>query len=274
VQRQISLVNGTPGTIDPRDRGLAYGDGLFETMAYRDGRIRWLEYHLDRLLLGCGRLAIPAPDRALLQSEIEANYPSDGPAVVKLIVTRGVGARGYRIPEPAIPVRILTIAPWPASPTDDYTRGIVVRTCAARLGENTQLAGLKHLCRLEQVLAQMEIEGTAAREGLVRSSSGYVIGGITSNVFGVRGATLLTPRVTRCGVRGVMRRVVLEHADQVGLTPQEADIAPAELAACDELFVTNAVFGIKPIRALDGKEFAVGAKTRELMALLGVVPDA
>ncbi len=272
--QQISLVNGKPGAVDPRDRGLAYGDGLFETMACRDGRIRWLDHHLDRLLLGCGRLAIPAPDRALLRAEVEAHCPRDAPAVVKLIVTRGVGARGYRIPEPAQPTRILTISPWPALPAADYTRGIVLRTCALRLGENPQLAGLKHLCRLEQVLAQMEIDGTTAQEGLVRSSSGYVIGGISSNVFGVRGDTLVTPRVTRCGVRGVMRRVVLEHAERVGLAAHEADLTPAELAACDELFVTNAVFGIKPVRELDGRAFPVGPKTRELIGLLEVASDA
>ena len=182
--QQISLVNGKRAAVDPRDRGLAYGDGVFETMACRGGHIRWLDHHLDRLILGCGRLAIPAPARAVLRSEIEAHCPRNEAAVVKLIVTRGVGARGYRAPEPAEPTRILTIGPWPDLPPDQYTRGIVVKTCALRLGENPQLAGLKHLCRLEQVLAQMEIEGTPAQEGLVRSSSGYVIGGISSNVFG------------------------------------------------------------------------------------------
>lgn len=272
--QQVSLVNGRPGSVDPRDRGLAYGDGVFETMACRDGRIRWLDYHLDRLLLGCGRLAIPAPDRDLLRDEIRAHCPPGEPAVVKLIVTRGVGPRGYPIPEPAEPTRILTIGPWPRLAADDYTRGIAVRTCALRLGENPQLAGLKHLCRLEQVLAQMEIHGTAAQEGLVRSSSGYVVGGISSNVFAVRAGTLLTPRLHRCGVGGVMRRVVLEHAGEVGLAAREADLLPADLAEADEVFMTNAVFGIKPVRELDGRTFPVGPKTRELIELLGVAPDA
>ena len=272
--QQISLVNGEPGGVDPRDRGLAYGDGVFETMACRDGRIRWLDYHLDRLLLGCGRLAIPAPSRALLRDEIEAHSPRSESAVVKLIVTRGTGARGYAIPEPAEPVRILTIGPWPRFTADDYTRGIIVRTCALRLGENPQLAGLKHLCRLEQVLAQMEIQGTAAQEGLVLSSNGFVVGGVSSNVFAVRDGALLTPRIARCGVKGVMRRVVLEHAGRIGLAAREADLRPSELGDAEELFVTNAVFGIKPVRELDGAAYPVGPKTRELMSLLGVGPNA
>ena len=272
--QQISLVNGKRAAVDPRDRGLAYGDGVFETMACRGGHIRWLDHHLDRLILGCGRLAIPAPARAVLRSEIEAHCPRNEAAVVKLIMTRGVGARGYRAPEPAEPTRILTIGPWPDLPPDQYTRGIVVKTCALRLGENPQLAGLKHLCRLEQVLAQMEIEGTPAQEGLVRSSSGYVIGGISSNVFGVSGGTLLTPRLQRCGVHGVMRRVLLEHAEEAGLTVREADLSPVDIAACEELFVTNAVFGIKPVRELDGRPYAVGPTTRELMTRLGAGPHA
>src|SRR5690606_31080616 len=243
-------------------------------MACRDGRIRWLDYHLDRLLLGCGRLAIPAPDRDLLREEIRAHCPRAEPAVVKLIVTRGTGARGYPIPEPAEPTRILLIGPWPRLTAADYTRGIAVRTCALRLGENPQLAGLKHLCRLEQVLAQMEIQGTAAQEGLVRSSSGYVVGGISSNVFAVSAGTLLTPRLHRCGVRGVMRRVVLEHAGNVGLDARETDLLPSDLAQAEELFVTNAVFGIKPVRELDGRAIPVGPTTRALIALLGVAPDA
>jgi 4-amino-4-deoxychorismate lyase len=271
---RISIVDARAGgRIDPADRGLAYGDGLFETMACRGGRIRWLEHHLDRLLLGCGRLAIPAPDRGALRRELEARCPAKD-AVVKLIVTRGIGARGYRVPEPAEPALILSINPWPALPAAHYTRGISVRTCTLRLGENPQLAGLKHLCRLEQVLAQMEIDGTSAQEGLVRSSSGYVVGGIACNVFGVRGRRLVTPRISRCGVSGVMRRVVLEHAAQVGIEAVESDLVPADLYASDELFVTNAVIGLKPVAQLDGQGFPVGPVTRELMQRVGVRADA
>src|SRR5690606_3773928 len=124
--QQISLGTGGPGGVDPRGRGPAYGDGGCVTMAGRDGRIRWRDCHLDRLLLGCGRLANPAPSRALLRDEIEAHSPRSESAVVKLIVTRGTGARGYAIPEPAEPVRILTIGPWPRFTADDYTRGIIV----------------------------------------------------------------------------------------------------------------------------------------------------
>lgn len=261
------LVNGAPGRVDPLDRGLAYGDGVFETMACRGGRIRRLEHHLDRLVLSCGRLAIPA-DRDALRAEIEASCPP-GDAVVKLIVTRGVGARGYRAPQSPEPTRILSIFPWPDIPAAHYTDGIRLKTCTLRLGENPQLAGMKHLCRLEQVLAQMELEGTDAHEGLVRSSSGLVVSGITSNVFAVQGRSLLTPRLHLCGVRGVMRRAVLAHAGAAGLEPIETDLRLEDLLRSDELFVTSAVAGIRPVNALDGKSFPVGPATRALMDVIG-----
>jgi 4-amino-4-deoxychorismate lyase len=266
------LVNGRQERVDPRDRGLAYGDGLFETMACRSGGIRWIEYHLDRLSYGCRRLAIPVPDRSALRAEILASCPSAGSAVVKLILTRGVGERGYRAPEHAAPTRIVSTASWPDIPTEHYTAGVSLKTCTLRLGENPQLAGLKHLCRLEQVLAQMELAGTDADEGLLRSSSGFVVGGITSNLFAVRRGKLLTPRLARCGVSGVMRRVVLQHAADSFVDAVETDLDRAALLDSEELFITNAVFGIKPVRALDERAFDVGATTRRLMHALGYGP--
>ncbi|MBN1237152.1 MAG: aminodeoxychorismate lyase [Gammaproteobacteria bacterium] len=266
------LVNGRQEQVDPRDRGLAYGDGLFETMACHAGGIRWIEHHLDRVLYGCRRLAIPVFDRNLLRSEILSVCPIAGSAVIKLIVTRGIGERGYRAPEPASPTRIVSTAPWPEIPAEHYTVGVSLKTCTLRLGENPQLAGLKHLCRLEQVLAQMELAGSDAGEGLLRGSSGLVVGGITSNLFAVRDGRLLTPRVNRCGVAGVMRRVVLKHAADTGLDSSEADLDVTALVESEELFITNAVFGIKPVRALDTHEFGVGPTTCRLMRLLGYGP--
>jgi 4-amino-4-deoxychorismate lyase len=143
-----------------------------------------------------------------------------------------------------------------------------VKVCTLRLGENPQLAGLKHLCRLEQVLAQMELAGESAEEGLVRDRSGYVVGGISTNVFAVRGAVLSTPRLTRCGVHGVMRRVVLENAARVGLEPVQGELRLEDLHDSDEVFVTNAVAGIRPVCMLAGRRLGPGPRTRALMDLL------
>lgn len=264
-----SLVNGQPTGVDPADRGLAYGDGLFETMAASDARIRWLDLHLDRLEEGCRRLEIPAPPRSLLAREIEASCPRTGRAVVKIIVTRGPGARGYPPPATATPTRIVTIAPWPDFPESSYRDGIAVRTCALRLAESPALAGIKHLCRLEQVLAQLELRGHAVQQGLLLDASGFVASGTTSNVFIVSGARLATPSLVRCGIKGVMRRVVLEAARALGLDAEERDISPDELLGSDEVFVTNSLFGIWPVASVDGRRFAVGPLTERLMKHLG-----
>jgi 4-amino-4-deoxychorismate lyase len=262
------LVNGQSTGVDPADRGLAYGDGLFETMAASDGRIRWLDLHLERLEEGCRRLEIPAPSRSLLAHEIGANCPAHGRAVVKLIVTRGSGARGYSPPEPATPTRVLGISQWPDYPQSYYRDGISVRTCRLRLAENPALAGIKHLCRLEHVLAQLELRGSAVQQGLLLDASGYVAGGTSSNVFVVAGAELGTPGLARSGIKGVMRRAVLDAARGLGIRATERDIAPAELLAADEVFMTNALFGIWPVTELDGRRFTIGATTRRLMTQL------
>ena len=265
------LVNGRTTGVDPSDRGLAYGDGLFETMAAADGQIRRIELHVDRLTGGCAQLGIPAPDLDQIRQEIAAHCPARGRAVVKLIVTRGPGARGYAPPPHPEPTRILGISAWPDYPAGNYSRGIAIHTLRTRLGENPRLAGLKHLSRLEQVLARMELQSVDAQEGLMLDTGGRVVSGVSSNVFAVRGASLLTPALTRCGVKGVMRRAVLEAASDVGLEPEERDLEPAELAAANEIFVTNALFEIWPVARLDDRPITPGAKTRALMARLGIV---
>jgi len=264
------LINGKPGALDPADRGLAYGDGLFETMAVRDGSIRWLDHHLERLVDGCRQLAIPAPNLGTLHDEISRCASLAGKAVLKLIVTRGAGARGYRPADAPVPTRILGTAPWPTYPASNYTDGIEMQTCALRLGENPRLAGIKHLCRLEQVVAQIELKQfSGVDEGLLLDTSGFAVGGTSSNIFAVRGTDVVTPQISRCGVRGVMRKVVLGSCSMIGCRPRKADLDLTAIYEADELFVTNAVFGIWPVRRLDGNVYEIGEKTRELQDLLG-----
>jgi 4-amino-4-deoxychorismate lyase len=132
------------------------------------------------------------------------------------------------------------------------------------------LAGIKHLCRLEQVLAQLELRGHAVQQGLLLDAGGNVVGGTSSNLFAVRSGELVTPTLARCGVKGVMRRAVLETARAHGMRAAERDLTLADVFAADELFVTNALFGIWPVTDIDGRRFAIGATTRTLMARLGI----
>lgn len=258
-------VNGrSAGRVDPADRGLAYGDGLFETMAASDGVIRLLDRHLDRLSAGCARLLIPVPEIDLIRQWIGAQTPPQGQAVVKLIVTRGSGLRGYRPPANPRPTVIIGTMPWSAPPRSHYTDGIDIVTCEIRLGENPKLAGLKHLCRLEQVMAQLELVHRQADEGLLLTTGNRVVSGTSNNVFGVYGRTLRTPSVDRCGVSGVMRKLVIEASGGLGLSCEERDMDLVTFLRADELFVTNAVQGIRPVRRVDSTPFDIGASTRSI----------
>jgi 4-amino-4-deoxychorismate lyase len=268
------LVNGQRTGVDPADRGLAYGDGLFETMAAHDGRIRWLDLHFDRLEEGCRRLEIPPPERRVLADEIARHCARVGRATVKLIVTRGSGTRGYAPPASPAPTRILSIGPWPKYPSNHYANGIRIRVCRLRLATNPALAGLKHLNRLEQVLAHLELRGTDADQGLLLDTSEHVVGGTSSNVFAVHEGRLLTPAIARAGIKGVMRRVVLAAAAELGVPAAERDLTLAEIANADELFMTNALFGIWPVASFDNRTLARGQVTQRLMRHLGVGPDA
>jgi len=268
------LVNGAEAAVDPGDRGLAYGDGLFETMAVLDGAIRRLDLHLDRLTEGCRRLGITAPGLDTILSDLEKLRPTASLSVAKLTVTRGTGTRGYVSASDAQTTRIFGIHPWPDYPASNYSDGVAVRNCELRLGENPTLAGLKHLNRLEQVLARMEWSAGPWAEGLLTDTSGSVIGGTMSNVFAVRGDTLRTPTLRRCGVKGVMRRIVMELAPGQGLNAEECDFSPGELTTSDEIFLTNAVIGIWPVRQLDQQRFAPGAVTRRLMDAVEAIGHA
>jgi 4-amino-4-deoxychorismate lyase len=248
-----TLVNGLDAASLPlTDRGLHYGDGLFETIAVRgSGPCLWSE-HLDRLGLGAALLGIPLPDADLLLRECLALTQGVASGVVKLILTRGSGGRGYRPPAAPSPTRILALYPTPDYPLGWAEVGVKVRWCDAALGENPRLAGIKHLNRLEQVLARAEWDDEAIAEGLLCDTRGRVIAGTMSNVFVYTGGRLLTPRLDTCGVAGTVRAMVLRLAPECGVPAAEADLIRADLEAAEGVFLSNAILGIWPVRRLGG----------------------
>lgn len=264
------LINGLPGeAVAADDRGLHFGDGLFETLAVRDGVCEFWDRHVQRLLDGCTRLGIVAPAAGLLAAEAHELCRGVRRAVLKIIVTRGSGGRGYRAPEAAAPTRILRLGEWPDYPAAHADEGVRVRLCAAVLGRNPALAGIKHLNRLEQVLARMEWDDPAIAEGLLTDADGHVVEGTFSNVFAVQDGALLTPQLDGCGVAGVLRAVVLDLAAAVGIACSQRPLRSATLAAADELFLTNSLIGIWPVRQFDGHGFAApGPVTRALQGRL------
>jgi 4-amino-4-deoxychorismate lyase len=268
---EVIRVNGHAATeVSVLERGLHYGDGLFETIACVGGRPRFVRRHLRRLAAGCARLGIEPGDLPALAQEVEALAAGVPRAIIKVLLSRGPAlARGYGVTGHEKPTRITLRYPWPEEDPLLAQRGVRVRIATMRLGENPALAGLKHCNRLEQLLARREWSDPGIAEALMFSSSGALVSGTMSNVFLVEDGKLLTPRVDRCGVAGVMRELVLATATAGGLSAHECRLEAQDLSRAREVFLTSALIGIRPVRELDGVSLAGGPVTQELQARLG-----
>ena len=266
------LVNGVSATgVSALDRGLHFGEGVFETIACLGGRPRFLPLHLERLEFGCERLRLTPPNLEEIRAEVLGLVRDIERAIVKVLITGGEAvARGYARAGNETATRITIRYPWPHEDPAQLHDGVMARTLSMRLGENPRLAGLKHCNRLEHVLARAELAAEAGlAEGILFSSSGNLVSGTQSNVFLVRESCLLTPRIDQCGVAGVMRRVVLREARRVGIPARECELHAENLQAADEVFLTNARIGIWPVRTLDARLLIPGPVTRHLQSVLG-----
>ncbi len=259
------LLNGeSKHLIDISDRGFQYGDGLFETIEVYRGKPLFLNKHLARLSEGCERLLIPAPDLHILEQEATELASGTQHAVLKIIVTRGPGGRGYRQPEKISPTRLLTLHPYPSYPENLTSDGIITRFCHHRLGLNPALAGIKHLNRLEQIMARAEWFDDKIHEGIMLNYQGNVVEGTMTNVFYVKDKILVTSPVDQCGIAGIAREIILNLAKQLSITVNQTYFLPEVLVRADEIFVSNSVIGIWPVRQLEQHIFNIGPVTREL----------
>jgi 4-amino-4-deoxychorismate lyase len=250
-----TLVDGVVATtVAADDRGLAYGDGLFETMRVRQGRAPLWDRHLARLREGCERLRIPAPDGTVLQADLAAASQGIADAVVRLTVTRGSGPRGYAPPAMPVARRVVSGAPMPAITAAATRDGVALFACQTTLALQPALAGIKHLNRLEQVLARAEWRDEAFGEGLLLDTAGRLACATAANLFVVVDGALLTPRVDRCGVAGVGRALVLDWFPDA----READLNPDVLARASEVFITSSVRGMLAVRAIGTMRWAPG----------------
>lgn len=259
------LINGAMScTIDVSDRGFQYGDGLFETIEINKGRLVFFDRHIHRLKEGCRRLQIPLEDTGNLVAEAENASKNVDRGVLKIILTRGTGGRGYRQPHNIKPTRVISVYPFPDYPENYNRNGITARVCSTRLGLNPALAGIKHLNRLEQILARAEWNDPGIQEGLMLDADGNVIEGTMTNLFYVINRQLHTSEIFHSGVAGIMREIILELAESNALVLSKRYFGIDELLNAAEIFVCNSVIGIWPVTQIDGKPFAVGPVTREI----------
>ncbi|MGN6112055.1 MAG: aminodeoxychorismate lyase [Luteimonas sp.] len=232
----------------PGNRGLAYGDGLFETMRAHRGALPWWDAHWARLSRGGARLAIALPDQAFVRAQAAELFADGGDGVLKLLVARGGNARGYAPVADAPPAWQLSRHPLPAAPPPE---GLRLRWCDTRLAVQPALAGLKHCNRLEQVLARAEADAAGCDEALLRDVDGHAVSATSANLFALRDGRWRTPPVDRCGVAGTCRARLLEALDAL-----EARLSVADVEGADAVFLCNAVRGILPVASLGARRWA------------------
>jgi 4-amino-4-deoxychorismate lyase len=263
------LVNGEDSDhIATADRGFQYGDGVFETIEVIEGHPIFLDQHLVRLNMGCLKLHIPLPDSKQLTGELNRVCKGAKLAVLKIIITRGTGGRGYRQPESVKPTRVISLHPFPDYPPTNTKQGITTRFCDTRLGLNPALAGIKHLNRLEQIMARAEWDDPTIQEGIMLDINNRVIEGTMTNLFYTKDSILYTAALKLTGVAGVMRGIIKQLIAEHNLTLIEHDYNKEELLTADEAFVCNSIIGIWPISQVEQVSFALGPMTNQLQAWL------
>ncbi len=258
-----SIINGIDSTqSDIADRGLQFGDGLFETLLINQGVPCFLERHLSRLKAGCQRLHISQVHFPAIKKDILRLSSKHPDAVLKVIVTRGCTERGYLHPDDIQPTIVIRVFDQVQPETDYAKQGISVQLCHTRLSLQPLLAGIKHLNRLEQVLARREWDTDCVQEGLLLDTRDNVIEATMSNLFYVKDDCLVTPHLAASGVAGIMRSVIIDIATSLKINSQIETITMDELKAADEVFLSNSLIGIWPVTSIhEIAEFQRGAIT-------------
>lgn len=247
----MMFVNGQPAdSVSALDRGLAYGDGVFRTLRTQSGRPLWWADHFAKLRADCEALALACPEEAALLDDI-SQVAESGDGIVKIVLTRGAGARGYAFPVAQACTRIVFSAPVPPHAQPDAPVDVHARWCTLRLARQPRLAGIKHLNRLENVLARAEWNDPAVLEGLLCDDSNAVIGGVMSNLFWVKDGELYTPDLSECGVAGVARLRLLRAAESLGIRTHIGRCLPDAILAADEMMICNSIMGVRRVAKLD-----------------------
>lgn len=259
------LINGeATDRISISDRGLLYGDGLFETLAvYEEQPLLWHE-HYERLAQSADQLQIPIPAKQLLSDELTSVCAGLKKAVAKIILTRGVGGRGYSLPDSVSASRIISTHAWPSYPKAMIEEGVNIRVCDFRLAKQPGLSGLKHLNRLEQIMARSEWSDPGIFEGLLLDQEQHVIEGTMSNVFLINDNQLLTPDLSDSGVNGIIRQLILATAPEMGYRVSVTSLSLNDVLQSKEIFLCNSLMGVCPVRQLNNTVFSNRRRSQEI----------
>ena len=252
------LINGqSEVSVSSQDRGFQYGDGLFETLAMENGEVRNWPLHWNRLCDGCDRLFLPSLNEIQILSEIDHVSCGVGKEIIKVIYSRGIGQRGYAFDEGTSSTRVISAHPWPKLRETNVNIGIELFVCKTRIAIQPALAGIKHLNRLENVLARHEWNSEQYAEGIMLDTRDNVIEGTMSNLFIVKNGRLQTPDISDCGVKGITRQRIIEIAKEKGISLDVVPIKMDQVFNADEVFVCNSIIGIWPVNKIRHQNFLV-----------------
>lgn len=278
------LINGVLNrSVEVFDRGFMYGDGLFETIRVVKGDPFLWDYHTNRLVEGCKKLSLPVDSDLILRLRLglervvkEAGRHAET-CIVKIVISRGVGGRGYQVPDKVQLTEVIICYPAPDYPLTYSLEGIELRTCHHRLSENPSLSGIKHLNRLDQVLASRELQEFEAQraeseapalEGLMLDQSGQVIECTKSNILLFEQGGIVSPDTRLCGVDGVAKNYIFDCAKKLGLSTRIDNVLPSSIPEFEGMAITNSVLGIWPVCRLDGVKLPISPLVYEIQRLL------
>ncbi|MBA3695638.1 MAG: aminodeoxychorismate lyase [Methylotenera sp.] len=269
-QAHSYLINGSFNqAISPFDRGFAYGDGVFRTLKMINGQPQHWPQHYQKLVADCAAISIVCPSADLLISDLAQLFKPVETAVAKIIITRGEGERGYAAPAVTMPLRAVIKSNLPQYPETNYTNGVELLICETRLNAQPKLAGIKHLNRLENVLARMEWNNEAIFDGLMLDAKDNVIECTMGNIFAQFGDILITPDLSECGVAGITRQQIINHAAPLNKTIKPAQLSLSQLVKAEEVIVCNSLYGAFQVSKIGTNIFLPGnlaKKIRELLA--------
>ncbi|HEY7986038.1 MAG TPA: aminodeoxychorismate lyase [Methylophilaceae bacterium] len=272
-QSSSFLINGRfEGGISPLDRGLAYGDGVFRTLQHHGYPYCW-DMHYHRLEADCNALGIVCPSADTLLDDIERLTELEESSVIKIIVTRGESLRSYAVPPLAQPTRIVIRTAMPQYSESYFHEGVALHLCETRLARQPKLAGIKHLNRLENVLARMEWTDRQPTEyqivdGLMLDEEGDVIECTSANLFARFGKRIVTPDLSACGVVGVTRERLMQLVPKLGFSVEVKHLPLSELMDADEVLICNSLFGAWQVRHLSSHSWEAGTLAARLRELL------
>ena len=280
-----SLINGIAADyLHIDNRAIHYGDGLFETILCDNKQLLYWLQHYERLKCSSAKLKINCPDERLLLADIKilldnTEQTSNSKYVIKIIVSRGVSERGYLFDKNNKETRIVMLSVLDPD-YSTFTTGRLLTgelfLCEQQVSINKNLAGLKHLNRLENVLARNEWENSATNtiiDGLMLNANAHVIEGTMSNIFAVKDKQLITPNLEYSGVKGIMRDVIIDIAKQNGIDVSIRDIKLKELLSMDECFISNSLIGIKSVERIADTTYQSDKLTKLIFEQLLMTKD-